>query len=99
MRLVLALPPALADHVATEARRHGHDASERCPDARATVAALESRPDVVLVQGDTTTTFCGALAGFYRHIPVAHVEAGPLVRSSYHADGQAKIIAALRAAK
>jgi UDP-N-acetylglucosamine 2-epimerase (non-hydrolysing) len=28
------------------------------------------------VQGDTTTTFCGALAGFYHHVPVAHVEAG-----------------------
>jgi UDP-N-acetylglucosamine 2-epimerase (non-hydrolysing) len=32
--------------------------------------------DVILVQGDTTTTFCGALAGFYANIPVAHVEAG-----------------------
>jgi UDP-N-acetylglucosamine 2-epimerase (non-hydrolysing) len=37
---------------------------------------VETRPDVVLVQGDTTTTFCGALAAFYRHVPVAHVEAG-----------------------
>lgn len=34
------------------------------------------RPDVVLVQGDTTTVFCAALASFYRNIPVAHVEAG-----------------------
>ncbi len=33
-------------------------------------------PDAVLVQGDTTTVFCAALAAFYRRIPVGHVEAG-----------------------
>jgi UDP-N-acetylglucosamine 2-epimerase (non-hydrolysing) len=39
------------------------------------VIAVE-RPDVVLVQGDTTTTFCGALAAFYGRIAVGHIEAG-----------------------
>ncbi|MFN3326552.1 MAG: non-hydrolyzing UDP-N-acetylglucosamine 2-epimerase [Bryobacteraceae bacterium] len=39
------------------------------------VVAAES-PDLILVQGDTTTTLCGALAGFYARVPVGHVEAG-----------------------
>ncbi len=34
------------------------------------------QPSLVVVQGDTTSTFCGALAAFYAHVPVAHVEAG-----------------------
>lgn len=36
----------------------------------------ESKPDVIIVQGDTTTAFVGALAGYYNQISVAHVEAG-----------------------
>lgn len=34
------------------------------------------RPDIILVHGDTTTTFAAALAAFYARIPVGHVEAG-----------------------
>lgn len=36
----------------------------------------ELRPAAVLIQGDTTTVLASALAAFYRHIPVGHVEAG-----------------------
>ena len=36
----------------------------------------KERPDLVLVQGDTTTAFTAALAAFYEHIPVGHIEAG-----------------------
>ena len=36
----------------------------------------EHKPDMVLIQGDTTTTFCAALCAFYHKIPIGHVEAG-----------------------
>lgn len=45
-------------------------------------AVLEKeRPDVVLVHGDTTTSFAAALASFYLRIPVGHVEAGLRTRN------------------
>src|SRR3990167_5910657 len=37
-----------------------------------TIIAKE-KPDLILVQGDTTTCFAGALAGFYQQVPIAHV--------------------------
>ena len=47
-------------------------------------AVLEAeRPDVVLVHGDTTTSFAAALACFYLQIPVGHVEAGLRTRDIY----------------
>jgi len=41
------------------------------------------QPDFILVQGDTTTTFIGALGGFYMKIPIGHVEAGLRTGNKY----------------
>ena len=43
----------------------------------------EAQPDVVLVHGDTTTSTAAALAAFYQHIPVGHVEAGLRTHNIY----------------
>ena len=56
----------------TERALHGlHEVLEEC------------KPDIVLVHGDTTTTFVGALAAFYMQIPVGHVEAGLRTGNKY----------------
>jgi len=43
----------------------------------------KENPDIILVHGDTTTTFAGALAGFYNKTPVGHVEAGLRTYNKY----------------
>lgn len=44
----------------------------------------KKRPDLVLVHGDTTTTFAASLAAFYHKVPVAHVEAGLRTHDRHH---------------
>ena len=58
----------------------------------------ETRPDMVLVQGDTTSVLCAALASFYQRIPVGHVEAGLRtgnMRSPYPEEANRRLVSPL----
>ena len=44
---------------------------------------IKEKPDILLVQGDTTTVFTGALAGFYHRTKIGHVEAGLRTKNLY----------------
>ena len=44
---------------------------------------VDTQPDAIVVQGDTTSTFAGALCGFYHNIPVVHLEAGLRTGNKY----------------
>lgn len=59
-----------------------YDITSRALTGLREVLSIE-RPDMVLVHGDTTTTFAGALASYYQQIPVGHVEAGLRTRNKY----------------
>ena len=48
------------------------------------IAAMEQeKPDVIFVQGDTTTTFVSSLAAYYLKIPIAHIEAGLRTKNKF----------------
>src|SRR5262249_32217390 len=61
-----------------ELMREGQTREEVTTRALAEVGGYlrRSRPDLLLVQGDTTTTMAAKLAAFYARVPVGHVEAG-----------------------
>ncbi|MGC8652647.1 MAG: non-hydrolyzing UDP-N-acetylglucosamine 2-epimerase [Candidatus Kryptoniota bacterium] len=44
---------------------------------------IEEKPEIVIVQGDTTTTFAGSLSAFYGKVPVGHLEAGLRTGNKY----------------
>lgn len=68
----------LGIHPTHEMRVRAGSLAERAAEALAGVARLlvAEHFDAVLVQGDTTTAFAAAVAAFYAHVPIGHVEAG-----------------------
>ena len=58
--------------------QHGQTPNQVCARVLESLDPILNResPDMIIVQGDTTTAMAGALAGFHRSIPVGHVEAG-----------------------
>ncbi len=76
---------ALAPDLSLDVMRAGQSLSQLTSRLMAQLGpALQSaRPDVVLVQGDTTSAMAGALAAFYERIPVGHVEAGMRTSDRY----------------
>jgi UDP-N-acetylglucosamine 2-epimerase (non-hydrolysing) len=64
-------------------RQQLHEMTQRIL-AGLTDALREVRPDAIVVQGDTTTTFVAALAAFYEQVPVLHVEAGLRTDNRYN---------------
>jgi UDP-N-acetylglucosamine 2-epimerase (non-hydrolysing) len=59
------------------------DVTARVVQKMSEVVAVE-RPAIVLVQGDTTTTFAAGLAAFYHRVPLGHIEAGLRTSHKYH---------------
>ena len=58
----------------------------------------EFKPDVVLIQGDTTTVLTAALASYYRQIPIAHIEAGlrtDNIYSPWPEEGNRKMVSSI----
>jgi len=48
------------------------------------VLLSKERPDLVIIQGDTLTTYTAALSSYYQQVPVAHIEAGLRTYNNYH---------------
>jgi UDP-N-acetylglucosamine 2-epimerase (non-hydrolysing) len=71
-----------------------HDVAAKALTGLSGIIAAE-HPDCIVVQGDTTTTLAGALAAFYKQVPVVHVEAGLRSRdlkSPFPEEGNRKLV-------